>query len=720
MSPKPWRDDVRAVRPMLATLGDHPLTDAAFVYEPKYDGIRALVEVGPGARAPVRIWSRLGNEKTAQFPDLVDALRALARTLRRAVVLDGEIVALDPTGEPTGFQQLQGRIHLTTAAPSSETAALVAFDLLRDGEDDLRELPLTDRRARLEAILRGRTSSAVRLSEQARGHGEPLWERALSRGWEGLIAKRAASCYRSGRRSPEWVKLKLVAEQEFVIGGWTEPRGARSHFGALLLGVYDGDALEYVGHTGAGFDGRELQRVAALLKTREIAESPFRVRPRPNERPHWVRPELVAQVKFTEWTADSKLRHPTYLGLRDDVAPRAVTREPVAARQKAGARGEGPGAGKAHPARRRSERSATRTSARTPATATRSRKARGTASRGAAVPAPELQPLVDRLIELEESGRDGALVLPGGDRLDVTNLRKVFWPDAKLTKGDLLRHYVRVAPFILPVVADRPLVMKRLPNGIDGKAFYQQRAPSPAPKGVRVETVEGDTDVPSRLIGGNLKTLLYMAQIAAISQDPWFSRVQSPGVCDHVAIDLDPMPGVSFATVLDVARWVRDELATLKAEGFPKTSGADGLHVFIPLPPGTPYEAGVLYAQIVATLVASKHPKVATVERAVRARGKTVYVDYLQNIQGKTLACAYSARGSEYAGVSTPLSWDEIDEGVDRRDFTIETLAARLGTVGDLWEPLRRSKGAPLRAVERYLDQGPGARGQGPGRAPRA
>ena len=302
--------------------------------------------------------------------------------------------------------------------------------------------------------------------------------------------------------------------------------------------------------------------------------------------------------------------------------------------------------------------------------------------------------MLDQLQDLETRRANGIVTLPGDERLEVSNLHKVFWPEGSLTKGDLMRYYVQVSPHLLPVVADRPLVMKRYPNGIAAKAFYQQRAPDPVPDGVRVEAVEGDDEVPSRLIGGSLKTLLYMTQLAAISQDPWFSRVRSPGVADHVAIDLDPMPDAPFSRVLDVARWVRDELAALGATGYPKTSGADGLHIFIPLPPGTPYEAGLIYCQIVATMVATKHAKAATVERAVRARGAAmVYVDYLQNIQGKTLASAYSARASDYAGASTPLTWDEIDGGVDRRDFTIRTLPVRLQQVGDLWAPLRKSKG---------------------------
>jgi bifunctional non-homologous end joining protein LigD len=240
--------------------------------------------------------------------------------------------------------------------------------------------------------------------------------------------------------------------------------------------------------------------------------------------------------------------------------------------------------------------------------------------------------------------------------------------------------------------------MKRFPNGIEGEPFYQHKAPEKAPPGVRTANVPGDS-VASRPIGGNLITLLHMTQLAAISQDPWFSRAQSPHTADQCALDLDPMPGVKFAAVLDVARWVRDELEKLKVTGYPKTSGASGLHIFVPLRAGTPYEAGQIFSQIVATFVAERHPKVATVTRAVRARGQKVYVDYLQNIEGKSLACAYSARASEFAGASTPLTWKEIDDGVDPRDFTIRTLPDRLARIGDLWAPLLQSEGVDLRKI---------------------
>jgi bifunctional non-homologous end joining protein LigD len=311
--------------------------------------------------------------------------------------------------------------------------------------------------------------------------------------------------------------------------------------------------------------------------------------------------------------------------------------------------------------------------------------------------------LVDTLQALEDARRDGVLELPDGETITVSNLHKIFWPKQKLTKGDLFRYYVRAAPLLLPALADRPLVMKRFPNGVAAPPFYQHRAPQ-VPPGVRTEVVSVVEQRP-QIIGGTLKTLLYTTQLAAISQDPWFSRIQHPEFADYAAFDLDPSEGVPFARVLDVARWIRDELDALGALGVPKTSGADGLHVYIPLPPGTPYDAGLLVCQIVATVVVQKHPAVATVERSVNARGKRVYVDCLQNILGKTLATAYSARASEYAGVSTPITWQEIDDGVDPKAFTIKTAPSRFETVGDLWAALRKSKGVDLSRVTRYAER---------------
>ena len=306
-----------------------------------------------------------------------------------------------------------------------------------------------------------------------------------------------------------------------------------------------------------------------------------------------------------------------------------------------------------------------------------------------------VQSLLTQLDEIEAGPGGGTITFDTG-RLEVSNLRKLFWPKLKLTKGDLVRHYVRVAPFILPVLADRPLVMKRYPNGVAGAPFYQHRAPDKVPAGVRMERVNAGTEIRPHLVGGGLATLLYTAQLGAISQDPWFSRVETPQMIDHIAIDLDPPDGLSYRRVLDVARWVRDALVSVKATGFAKTSGAGGLHVYVPLPSQTTYESGLLFAQLIATTVAERHPKEATIERSVKARGRRIYVDYMQNALGKTLASAYSARASEFAGVSTPLTWDEVDEGVSPRDFTVANFDQRMTSAGDLWAGLRKSKGTKL------------------------
>jgi len=673
---------------MLATLPSQTpsLTDKNYVYEPKVDGIRAIVEVlpedasaGKVARLPapsVRFWSRNGNEKTAQFPDIAGAVASWLKTIKSPIVLDGEIVALDEEMRPAGFQRLQHRIHVTVPGfnskkpilpPDEQPAAFIAFDLLREGDDDLRSLPLTERRKRLEALFQKHeppSSELIRLTPQSIGDGTALLKQANAEDWEGLMVKLARSPYRTAKRSPEWLKHKLNKQDEFVVVGWTAPGGTREHFGSLVLGAHDNGSLRYAGEVGTGFKAAELERVMKMLHRLETPTCPLNPKPKilsAKGTPHWVRPQLVAQVRYTEITDDGRLRHPAYLGLRDDKSAAEVT-VPKGSKSSSGSKGN---VRKAVPSNRSVSKS-------------------------------DIEAIVEQLDFLEKARKNGRITLPGGDTLEVTNLQKVFWPKIKKTKGDLIRYYAKIAPYLLPVIDNRPLVMKRLPNGVEGPSFYQHRAPEPVPTGVRIETLPND-DVPARLVGGSLKTLLYMAQLASISMDPWFSTMDDLDSADQVAIDLDPQPGATFSQILDCAEWVEEELDRVKIDGFPKTSGSEGLHIYIPLPPGTPYEAGMLFCQIIATMVAAKHPKVATVERMVRRRKDgTVYVDYLQNIQGKTLACAYSARGSAFAGVSTPLTWKEVHQRPKPQDFTIDTIHPRLKKTGDLWEKMRKHKGANL------------------------
>lgn len=688
--------EVGFVPPMLATAADLasvPVTGQHLVYERKYDGMRAIAAVVPagpgGENTSVTIWSRSGADKTAQFPEVAGGLAALGAARRRPLVLDGEIVAVDERGRPADFSHLQARMHLAgtraiAQAVRRQPVVFYVFDLLRDGDESLVALPWAARRERLERLFRrssrGETgaSAGVRLSEIARGDGRRMVARAASEGWEGLVVKEVASPYEAGRRSPRWRKLKILTRQEFVVGGFTEGQGARTALGALLLGVWQdtpgtGRHLRYVGGVGTGFDRATLARLARALRSLETDASPFAGPVEAAGRVHWVRPAIVVEVRFAQWTPDGRLRHPVFLGWREDKPAGQVVREATP-------------------------------SAPAPA-------ARGNA----------IAPVLDRLRALEEARRNGWVTLPDGTRLYVTNLWKVYWPELGLTKGDLLRYYAEISPVILPVLDDRPLVLERYPDGIEGEAFHQQRVQHRAPPGVRREVLPEGADPQSeagagagrdeRFIGGNLATLLYTAQLGAISQDPWFSTVRRPLEPCEAALDLDPGPEASWADVVDVARWTRDELVRLGVSAVPKTSGSRGLHLYFRLPTGTSYESALLFCQIVATLVATRHPRHATVERVVARRPpRAVYVDYLQNRPGKTLASAYSVRASAWAGVSTPLAWRELDEGVDLRAFTLRTLPARLRETGDLWARLRTMRPADLRAALERVAQSRGAR----------
>lgn len=563
---------------------------------------------------------------------------------------------------------------------TSAPASLILFDILMSGDTVMLDEPWAERRSELVKQIGKSISDRVRITESSEGDGKKMLEHAREQGWEGIIAKRTDSRYRPGERSRDWLKLKVEFRQEFVVGGHTEPRNSRQHIGALLLGYFDRDRLIYVGHTGGGFTGAGLAEMYRRLEPLERKTSPFAEVPKTNERAHWVEPRIVVEVKFSEWTADGKLRQPIYLGTRDDKDPYEVGREKQSVQKKESAKPATKADSGKSRARRRVHTEPTQLPPPETKTASRSRHTSARKPRPTA-----LASLIRSIQDIEDGARSGAVEVEGRS-LAVTNLNKVFFPKKKLTKGDLMRYYATVAPFVLPVMKDRPLVLKRFPNGVTSDAFFQQNA-GETPEGVRVETIRtegGSTNL--RIVGGDLYTLLYTVQLGAVSVDPWHSRIQSLDFADYTIIDLDPGPRATFGRVIQVARWVKEALDQLGLHAALKTSGSSGLHVYLPLPPKTPNEAGTLVAQIIATRVAEKYPKVATIERAVKARGATtVYVDYLQNIIGKTVAGAYSARANPDAMVSTPLEWDELTDDLDPRDFTIETAPARFAEVGDIW-----------------------------------
>ena len=673
------RRAARDVSPMLATLSAEVPDGDDWTFEPKYDGIR-VIAIGTGDG--VALLTRNGNDKAQQFPEIAEAVHRLVKARRMPLILDGEIVALDD-GEAARFQALQSRMHVTSTAAIARhvgdtPVACIVFDLLLAGDDGLLGMPWRDRRARLEKLFGGRgiDGDRLRLGETDAGDGARMLEHARERGWEGIIAKRVDAPYRPGARSRDWLKIKVELRQELVIGGFTEPRNSREHIGAILLGYYQDGELVYAGHTGGGFSRDALRDMYRRLAPLERADSPFATTPRTNERAHWVEPRLLAEVKFSEWTNDGKLRQPIFLGVRDDKDPREVVREEAGRASK-----------RAAPARARTRRT----------------EARATTPRasGAGRRAPDVTRLLDALADIESESGGGTITLPDGNSLKVTSLGKPYFTDPVITKGALMRYYVQVAPALLPAIAGRPLVLKRMPDGMAGETFFQHKPPSGAPAVMRTEEVQTEDGMQPRVIGGDLGTLLSLVQFGVISMDPWHSRIDSLDVPDYAFLDLDPGPDAGFARVIDVALAVRDELQALGLRGVPRTSGSRGIHIALPLPPGLTYDVALVLAQLVATRVADAHPRLATVERTVKQRAaNAVYVDYLQNVRGKSLASVYSARARRGATVATPLDWSEVREGLDPAAFTIATVPERLNEIGDVWRAAMRRPNS-MRAITR-------------------
>jgi len=680
----------KSLEPMYASIGTE-IPGKGWTFEPKYDGIRVLAFATP---TEVKLITRNGKDKAEQFPEIVSALKKLASQTKRPLVLDGEIVAL-VDGEPARFQELQSRINvkqsqLIARYSAATPAALILFDILVDGDDVLIGEPWTERRAHLLTRVGKRTSTYLRVTESVVGDGKKMLEKARRQGWEGIMAKRMDSPYEPGKRTRSWLKLKIEFREEFVVGGYTEPRNSREKIGALLLGYFDGDRFIYVGHTGGGFTRQSLNDMYKRLKPLERKTSPFEETPKTNEKAHWVKPEVVVEVKFSEWTADRRLRQPIFVGLRDDKAAKNVEIEPPSVQRK-------PIRGGTIAKRQARLNIPARAKVATGTSAPKDRPARVKSKPFEKV---DEKAIMGQLSAIEDAGGDGTLDFGGGKTLKISNLDKVFFPKEKYTKGDVMRYYTRIADFILPTIQDRPLVLKRFPNGINGESFYQQKASETTPPEVRVEEIETDGgEKQRRFIGGDLLTLLYTIQLGAISVDPWHARVGSLEYADYTIIDLDPGPRANFARVVQIARWAKEVIDGFGLHAAVKTSGSTGLHIYLPLPTKTPNEAATLVAQMIATKLADAHPKEATIERSVKARGAaTVYVDYLQNIQGKTVAGPYCVRAKPGATVSTPLKWTELRDDLDPHDFHLGNAVERFEKVGDIWNEAMRKKNS-LRAL---------------------
>src|SRR6267143_801852 len=426
----------KSLEPMYASVGSE-VPGEGWTFEPKYDGIRVLAYATP---TEVKLITRNGKDKALQFPEIVAVLKKLASQSRRSLVLDGEIVALID-GEPARFQELQSRMHVKDShmierLSSSTPAALVLFDILMDGDEVLMKEPWSERRARLLERVAKRVSTQLRITESVQGAGKKMLEKARRQGWEGIIAKRVDSRYEPGTRTRNWLKLKIEFRQEFVVGGYTEPRNSRENIGALLLGYFDHGRFIYVGHTGGGFTRKGLEEMYRRLKPLERKTSPFEETPKTNEKVHWVKPEVVEEVKFNEWTADRRLRQPIFIGVRDDKDPKEVGLEPVSVQKKSPR-----GSKIAKPRHRVSIADRAKTVTKTPPRKTSRPNPSPAGARGRI----DRASLLDQLTSIEEKGGDGSLDFGGGKALKVSNLDKIFFPREKYTKGDVMRYYTRIA-----------------------------------------------------------------------------------------------------------------------------------------------------------------------------------------------------------------------------------------------------------------------------------
>ena len=682
-------------KPMLAGTADKSFSHTEWLFEPKLDGIRALAQVKDGQ---VILLSRNGIHLTDRYPMIVKELESQSG---EDMLLDGEIVALNEQGLPD-FGLIQRSIkaasmsHLDIAPP----VVYYPFDLLHFGGFDLGRLPLHKRKDLLERVLSpGESLQPVQTVE---AEGEVFFQAAKKLGLEGMIAKRRDSTYEPGLRSRSWLKVKVVRAQEFVIGGYSAGAGARAAtFGALLVGYYDEDgALRYAGSVGSGFDNAMLDEMLGAMRPLEVDESPFSDDPGLGKiQVTWVRPQLVAQVKFAQWTDDSRLRAPVFTGLRSDVEPTSVRRE----------------------------------AAESPVMLV---------SEPAAIEAPrDMKHESKEILEQVSTSREKLLLEVGVHRISLTNLNKVLWPEAgnhaAVTKHDMISYYVGMGPLIIPHLRDRPLTLTRYPNGIEGTSFYQKRWEDKLPE--FVETVrlfsshnEGDVEY---IVVNNLPTLVWLAQLADIELHPWLSRISNGADAqslpatftgtkstleasvlnypDFIVFDLDPyiysgkekagdepeLNRRAFAKAGEVARTLKEILDQLSLSSFLKTSGKTGLHIYVPVLRQYNYTITRKTCELVGRFLMQQRPMDVTMEWSVSKRSGKIFLDHNQNVRGKNMASIYSLRPLPGAPVSTPLRWDELSD-VYPPQFDIQSVPSRVEELGDLWAEIHDAKHDLRRLLE--------------------
>lgn len=632
------------IKPMLATLVNEPFDDDSWQYEVKWDGYRALATIKKGE---VELLSRNNKSFNDKFYPIYDLLSEW----KINAVLDGEILVLNEKGI-SKFGSLQN-----WRSEADGELVFYVFDLLWYDGKNLMELPLFQRQAILNEILPV-DDDRVRLGKVFKASGIDFFAAAEKMGLEGIIAKKINSTYVSDRRSKEWLKIKVSKRQEVVIAGFTKNEDTSKAFSSLLLGVYDKGKLQYVGKVGTGFSDQIQREMIKQFEPLIISKSPFdelpdvnkpsRFRPNPPKaKATWLKPELVCEVAFTEVTEDGVFRHPSFQGMREDKKAKDVVHEEEIATEKL-----------------------------------ISDKIAKTEKHSAAIKAPK-QTERKTLLNPKEQTQVRKIK---GHELKFTNLSKVYWPDDQVTKRDLFNYYYQVADYILPYLKDRPQSLNRFPGGINGKSFYQKDVKGKAPDWAKTFPYEnGDGEKKEYLVGTDEASLLWMASLGCIEMNPWFSRIQNPDHPDYCVIDLDPDQH-SFDQVVEAAQVTKKILDAIDVPSYCKTSGSTGMHIYIPLNTKYNYDQSQMFAKMVVSLVQKEIPDYTSLERMIPARKGKMYLDFLQNRPGATIAGPYSLRPKPGATVSMPLHWDEVKKGLQMKNFNIFNTLDRLKAEGDLFK----------------------------------
>lgn len=611
------------VKPMLASVADNIFNKPGWIYELKWDGYRIISNITNGK---VSLHSRNGISYNSHFPNLVEDLENIPHD----VILDGEVVVVDSNGIPV-FQALQNYSPQTKGS-----LKYYVFDMLYLNGHSMLELPLIERKSLIPDVLE--ETQIASYCDHIEDMGTAFYKKAVERGMEGVIAKKADSTYSPGYRSENWLKIKAKDSQEAIICGYTE--SDKTLFGSLILGIFKNGELTYAGNCGTGFSEEQKKELLRQLKKYEIDKNPFPEKINlKGRKPLWVQPQLVCEITFSEWTSEGKMRHPVFKGLREDKILSEITTENKEKKNEAAA---SPTAG-------------------------------------------------DNQLEI------------GGHVLNITNLDKIYWPDSGLRKYDLIDYYLHIADVILPYLKDRPQNLHRHPNGIQKEGFYQKDNEGLLEKWIdtiKIHSKSSNKKI-EYLLCQDEATLLYMANLGCIEINPWNSRIQHLESPDYAVIDLDPSEKNTFEEVIEVALATREVLSQAKINGYCKTSGSSGLHIYLPLNAEYSYEEARNFTKLLCYFVQEKLPKLTSMERAVKNRKGKIYLDYLQNRKGQTLAAPYCARPKKGATVSAPLEWGEVKSGLKISDFHIKNMPERISEKGDLFKPVLQESIDMAAAIDR-------------------